>query len=376
MKHLFTIIRHDIIQHLRSPMLWIVIVLSACVFVIAGYLPIANKHGIESGRSTANIGSPRYLLIDDSLNVGVPSIIRKVYAKGLRETFRTYYLVPESGANYIEQEDNSIIHVKISHRNDTVILVADVIQSEQSTMESLLIHIAYSVCELSGYPRYKVRFKEPQLQSIVTKKSNKIWLLIGLVSLYITLSGVYGQLILRSLYEERATRLLDVLLTTVSPKTLIVARFLSCNTLALLHITIWILILKTTLLIAGDTTPNSDLYKLCGFALYSVLVSTSLYQCISIIIPKENSAAIASYIISLFTTLPLLYLSDLLLKGQGLGIKVLSFIPFYTPIIEGCKTIISPDNTLDIRLLTLSLVWIAGLLYLSISRFRRLTENG
>lgn len=361
-------------------MLWVVIMLSACVFVIAGYFPIANKYGIESSRSTAIIGSPRYIVIDDSLDVGVSKIIRNIYDKGFRETFRTYYLVPKSTANYVAnylgQEDNSIIHVKLFHRGDTVILIADVVPSEQSTMESLLIHIAYSVCELSDYPYYKVSFKVPQLQSIVTKKSNKVWLLIGFVSLYITLSGVYGQLILRSLYEERATRLLDVLLTTVSPKTLIVARFISCNTLALLHIIIWILILKATLLIMGDTTPNSDLYKLCGFALYSVLVSTSLYQCISIIIPKENSAAIVSYIISLFTTLPLLFLSDLLLKGQGLGIKVLSFVPFYTPIIEGCKAIISPDIILDIKLLALSSFWVIGLLSISVSKFRNIIERG
>lgn len=382
MKHLFTIIRHDIIQHLRSPMLWIISVLSVCVFLITGYFPLTNKYNATNNKSKSSIGTPKYIVIDDSISIGVSSIIQELYDKRLRESFRTYYLISKSSIDSLlltddtDNSDNSMIDVKLSSLADSVVLSANVIVSEQSTIEPLLVLIAQSACQLSNQKFYKINFTEPTIKKLRATDFNKYWLIIGLITLSITLSGVYGQLLLRSFSEERTTRLLDILLTTVQPITLVLARYLSSNILALLHISLWIVILKSTLSILGDSTSNSALFKMCGFAFYSAIVTSSLYLCIGIVLRKENNAVVVGYIVSVFTTLPILYLPELLNKGQVLGMKILTYIPLYSPMMEGCASILSQEYSFSIVSIAFCLVWVVGLLSISVSKFRYLIERG
>lgn len=180
-----------------------------------------------------------------------------------------------------------------------------------------------------------------------------------------------GQLLIRSVVEEKSNRVIEVLLSSCSPRDLMVGKILGLSGLGLFQITIWGLI-AAAIAIRFDAsfimTENLGLllvYFVLGYLLYAgIFVAAG-----SPVTTEQEAQQITSYI-SLLLVFPTVLAIPVMQNPDSTLIKVLSFVPLLSPAFMLLRIPIQmPDAWeiwLTIALLLGSIVvsmWMAGKIF-------------
>jgi len=176
-----------------------------------------------------------------------------------------------------------------------------------------------------------------------------------------------GQLLVRSLIEEKSNRLIEILISSCTSEQLLAGKILGLSALGLTQIFIWSLI--ATALVGGAVIPPAAfdnilpmlVYFIIGFIFY-----TTIFVGIGSIVTTEQEAQQMTTYISLILILPVVVAMPAIQNPDSIMLRVMSYIPLTIPSIMLLRFKISPVPLIDI-IITLNIMFVSTIITLKIS---------
>lgn len=201
--------------------------------------------------------------------------------------------------------------------------------------------------------------------------------------LYITLL-TYGISTMRSILEEKSTRVVEILIASIRPPQLLAGKILGVAGVGLTQFLIWTLTAAALGAYGGamakafrpDTSPIqfhlplSTLAYLVVFFLGGYFLYASLYATVGAIVSSEEDAQQLQWPVTLMVILAFVPFGVILRDPNSPASIVLSFIPFFTPILMFLRIAVQTPPfwqialSLGILILTIvGLILVAGKIY-------------
>ncbi len=169
-----------------------------------------------------------------------------------------------------------------------------------------------------------------------------------------------GQMLVRSLVEEKSNKLIEILISSCTPEELLAGKILGLSALGLFQMFIWTCI---GIALAGSSViPPSAfnnffimlVYFILGFLFY-----TALFVGIGSIVTTEQEAQQITSYLSLFLVLPIAISASAIFNPDSLLVEILSFIPLTIPAIMLLK--INVIDVPPIEILSTIMIMIASI---------------
>ena len=176
-----------------------------------------------------------------------------------------------------------------------------------------------------------------------------------------------GQLLVRSLIEEKSNRLIEILISSCTSEQLLAGKILGLSALGLTQIFIWTLI--SIILVGGAVIPPEAfdniflmlVYFLTGFIFY-----TTIFVGIGSIVTTEQEAQQMTTYISLILILPVVVAMPAIQNPESMMVKVMSYIPLTIPSIMLLRFRIAPVPLIDI-IITLDIMIVSIIITLKVA---------
>ena len=202
--------------------------------------------------------------------------------------------------------------------------------------------------------------------------------------LYMTIL-IHGQNVLRSVLEEKTTRVAEVVVASIRPETLLAGKIIGVGGVAVTQIVTWILGSVLLMRVRGAITaalglPSIPLslpsvtpgllallvvYFLLGFLLFA-----ALYAIVGAMVSSEQEAQQAQQPLMLIVLSPLLLLQPILLNPLTRVAEISSLIPFAAPVLMPLRLSLVPVPASEIAvslavngLACIVVMWIASRVY-------------
>ncbi|HLA63451.1 MAG TPA: ABC transporter permease, partial [Rhodothermales bacterium] len=207
----------------------------------------------------------------------------------------------------------------------------------------------------------------------------------GVAMLIYFLIVLYGQNVMRSVLEEKTSRIAEVIVSTVRASHLMLGKVLGVGSVALTQVAMWgvgfaVAALQTDLIAERMGVPPEALaafhlapgvgLALAGFFLGGFLLYASLYAAVGAAVTTEQEAQQFVLPGLLPLMIPLLFLVSLASDPQGPVARTLGLIPFTSPIAMPMRMATTELPAVEVAaslgILALSVVlavWLAGKIY-------------
>jgi ABC-2 type transport system permease protein len=199
-----------------------------------------------------------------------------------------------------------------------------------------------------------------------------------LMVLYMTLM-LYGVAVMRSVIEEKTSRVFEVLLSSVKPMELLAGKILGVAAVGLTQYAVWILMA----LVAGGgmigslrtqmgeiSVPASLLFYFALFFLLGYLLYSTMFAALGAVVNSEQEAQQLQMTVMWFLIIPMLVAQLVIRAPNSTAAVVLSLIPFFTPMLMFLRiNLITPPAwqvALSIALLlatNLAVLWLSARIY-------------
>ena len=199
-----------------------------------------------------------------------------------------------------------------------------------------------------------------------------------LMVLYMTLM-LYGVAVMRSVIEEKTSRVFEVLLSSVKPMELLAGKILGVAAVGLTQYAVWILMA----LVAGGgmigslrtqmgeiSVPASLLFYFALFFVLGYLLYSTMFAALGAVVNSEQEAQQLQMTVMWFLIIPMLVAQLVIRAPNSTAAVVLSLIPFFTPMLMFLRiNLITPPAwqvALSIALLlatNLAVLWLSARIY-------------
>lgn len=158
-----------------------------------------------------------------------------------------------------------------------------------------------------------------------------------------------GQMLVRSLVEEKSNRLIEILISSCTPEELLAGKILGLSALGLFQMLIWACIgiaLAGSSMIplsAFDNIAIMMVYFVLGFLFY-----TALFVGIGSIVTTEQEAQQITSYLSLMLVLPIAISASAISNPNSVFVQVLTYIPFTIPAVMLLKINIVNISTIEV----------------------------
>jgi ABC-2 type transport system permease protein len=203
---------------------------------------------------------------------------------------------------------------------------------------------------------------------------------ILLMLLYTTIL-VYGLFVMRGVVEEKQSRIIEVLLSSVRPFQLLLGKVIGIGLVPLTQLIVWVgsfLILTaatagTAVAMGAVKLPRIPLSLLAYFLIFFVLgyfLYATMYAVIGSIVSSEEDGQQAQLPITLTMVFQVMFFSMVISNPNGTLATVLSLIPFFTPLLMLARIAVEPPPFWQIALsivlvlgTILGTIWVASKIY-------------
>jgi ABC-2 type transport system permease protein len=207
--------------------------------------------------------------------------------------------------------------------------------------------------------------------------------------MYVTLL-LYGMQVMTAVVEEKANRIVEVLISSLTPFQLLLGKVIGVGAVGLVQLGIWgatgfyltSMLGSRTAGMEGMATDGGAqaftmpqvsvelvlvilLFFLLGFFLYS-----ALYAAIGSMCTTTQEAQQANTPVTMMIAVGMISMFGLINEPSGTLARVLTFIPFFTPIVMPVRYAIAPMGmwevllaAFDVVLGLLAVTWLAGRIY-------------
>lgn len=198
------------------------------------------------------------------------------------------------------------------------------------------------------------------------KEFTEVYAIIGYIlgiSIYI-LMFTYGGIVQRSVIEEKANRIIEVLASSAKPFEILLGKVIGVGALGLTQILIWLIVFGVGLYLGAPLIiqffnpemmqsamgANNELSNLpYGFELPTIspwlvialifyflsgyFLFSTIFAAIGSAVDQESDAAQIQAPISMFLVIPMLFISVVIINPDSVLSVVLSLIPFFSPTL-------------------------------------------
>ena len=198
--------------------------------------------------------------------------------------------------------------------------------------------------------------------------------------LYITVL-FYGLFVMRGVIEEKQSRIVEVLISSVRPTQMMVGKLIGIGLVGLTQIGIWAL--STALLSSvgvamfaapGARVPNVPVSLLVYFVLYFVLgffLYATLYAAVGAIVSSEEDAQQVQFPVTMLLVVPMMIFGLVMANPNSTASIVLSMVPFFAPTLMMLRiAVINPPVWQVILSMVIMLATIVGFLWVSAKIYR------
>jgi len=168
-------------------------------------------------------------------------------------------------------------------------------------------------------------------------EGNELMVFLGpflFVFLLVMAVFINGQLLLRSVIEERTNRMVEILLSTVSARELMTGKILGLGLLGMVQILFYLAMgivfgmVKGIEIVRFDELPILFMYFLTGYFFFA-----AIYATLGTLFDNEQDAQQSMSIVSLIAMVPLMGSFYFMANPTALVTKILSFVPPMTPFM-------------------------------------------
>ncbi|MSP64499.1 MAG: ABC transporter permease [Ignavibacteria bacterium] len=171
-----------------------------------------------------------------------------------------------------------------------------------------------------------------------------------------------GQMMVRSLVEEKTNKLVEVLLSSCSPKELLTGKIIGLSILGLSMVGFWIILFVAATFVSSENIFSIESLNLILSVAYLVggyFLFASLFIAIGSLSSSEQDAQQITGYLSMIIVIPLLFIVPVMQSPNALFVKILSYIPFFTSSLMMLRLSIQPPSTFEI-ISTLILLFASG----------------
>jgi ABC-2 type transport system permease protein len=176
--------------------------------------------------------------------------------------------------------------------------------------------------------------EEGESEFLTTFFSSMIFILLLMMMIIYS-----GQMLVRSLLEEKSNRLIEILVSSCSSNELLLGKILGLSFLGLAQILVWVLIgiaAVGSALVSYNAFENLPIilfYFLLGYLFY-----TSLFVGIGSIVSTEQEAQQITSYLSIILVLPIIFLLSAMQNPESTIVNILTYVPFTLPSIMIMKS--------------------------------------
>jgi ABC-2 type transport system permease protein len=190
---------------------------------------------------------------------------------------------------------------------------------------------------------------------------------------------LYGISVMRSVLEEKNSRVMEVLLSSATSTELMTGKLLGVGAVGLTQIIVWIVIAVTVAMPALAMQPNLDQLRvspgvLAAFAVFfflGYLLYSTIYAATGAISTTEQEGQQLQFIIVIPLVLSVFMLSAVVRTPDAPAVVWISMIPFFSPLLMYARIVIQTPPAWQIALsLFLLVATIAGILVLCARIYR------
>lgn len=314
-------------------------------------------------------GQPNYIIRNLSAREGVlpnKAEANKMVAEGSVEG---YFYVPNTiyDSGKVEYRAENVGNLKLQERFSRAIeqVVMERRFADQhidtSLMKKLMANIDIKSIKLSQ--------KGEEKESGFLETFFSAYIVIMMLFLLVITSG---QLLIRSVVEEKSNRVIEVLLSSCSAQDLMAGKILGLSGLAILQVFIWGLIgfavsieFRGVNFFAVENLLVSFAYLVFGFLMYA-----GIFVAIGSPVTTEQEAQQLTGYVTMFLIAPIIFLIPVMQNPGSLMVKVLSYVPLLTPTLMVLRIAVQMPPWWEIAatlgLLAVSsviMMWVAGKIF-------------
>ncbi len=358
-------------QRMRSPVLVFMLVLSPLLTIVTTFYPLRHSlHKSTSEHQTQTIGFVDYT---------------EMYGASLSRYFAEHYNSPSGQARFLyvpiqprELLDNHHFDALLDIRRVNGSVVVQVL-SNSTKNEDLGAITAAALDYCTSIHAESVKSIEKAEEG--KDESSQVLMLLSLIALNIlsmTMSSGTGQLLVRSMFEERQSRLLDVVVSSSSPAEFIFGKYLSIVAVGIVHCVLWITVISIATTQIFDLQFTSIAIVVAIHAFLCFLVFSALYLLLAASIETEASAQSASTLTTLALIIPLTLMLSTVSQHASPVLSVLKWIPLYSGYSLGMSRCLHQDlGTVEsILLYAISLGATGLLVMIALRQFTQRTQSG
>jgi len=202
--------------------------------------------------------------------------------------------------------------------------------------------------------------------------------------LYMTLV-IYGSFVMRSVIEEKSSRVVEVVVSSLRPFDLMAGKILGVGAVGLTQFAVWILALVLVTVYGSSlatsmfgqagqipipSVPLSTYVYFIIFFLLGYFLFASLYAGVGAMVNSDQEAQSVQFPIVMLLVLPFLLMFFVINNPDSSAARILSLIPFFAPILMFTRIVVQMPSLFEvwgsIVLLVLSVVasiWVIGKIY-------------
>jgi ABC-2 type transport system permease protein len=201
-----------------------------------------------------------------------------------------------------------------------------------------------------------------------------------MILLYVTIL-MYSMSVMRSVLEEKNSRIFEVLLSAATPKELMAGKILGAAAVGITQIAIWTLaatpFAAQAISIGGEqfhlnlSIANMvffGVFFILGFILYSALAAA-----LGASVNSEQEAQQFQFVIMMPMIISVIFMTPVILQPHSTMATVLSLIPFCTPLLMYIRILVETPPAWQIAL---SLVLLVGTIYAMLAICSRIYRVG
>lgn len=218
----------------------------------------------------------------------------------------------------------------------------------------------------------------------VQRERGQTWVAAQLLGFGIYVMVIlYGAMMLRAAVAEKTNKMVEIILSSVRPWQLMLGKTLGVGAVGLTQLGVWLGILSILLISAGSPAllTESDLLKdvpvgfdtlflFLGLFLTGYFLYAGMYASVGAIANSEQEAAQLQLPVTLLAIIPAVALAPVLNDAASTTSMVLSWIPFFAPVIFIARYVVGVTRGWEIpivfalQIAAIFLVgWIGGRIY-------------
>jgi ABC-2 type transport system permease protein len=404
MARLWTVIRREYLERVRSK--WFVIatlfgpLFFGALMTIPAWLSLRNMQPTEPSRITILDATGTSLgrrvaerltggLFGDTTGARVEIVAPSALAAA--ESLATIAVIRNEATGFVVLEPTALRDTSVRYAGRNAASVTEVARIERAVRDAMVtVRLEGQGVDSDAVLRVMkmaLRVEPEQISERGRGGSGRVRFVFAAIValvLYMTIL-VHGQNVLRSVLEEKITRVAEVVVASVRPETLLAGKVIGVGGVAVTQVVTWILgsvlILRARApIMAAIGLPNVPLalpsvepgvmallvlFFLLGFVLFA-----ALYAAVGAMVSSEQEAQQAAQPLMLLVLSPLLLLQPILLNPLTRLAEVASWIPFAAPVIMPLRLSLVPVPasqvafSLGVSLVAcVATVWVASRIY-------------